>query len=68
MCFVFYRITEVATVITRDNNISYFTINRERGEKISCNEIIKGILMTHIALCFIQYRSEVSNIRGTRSP
>ena len=35
MCFVFYRITEVATIITRDNDISYFTTNRERGEKFS---------------------------------
>ena len=34
MCFVFYRITEVATVIARDNNISYFTTKRERGKNV----------------------------------
>ena len=38
MCFVFYRITEQATSITRDNNISYFTTKRERGKKCSFNK------------------------------
>ena len=37
MCFIFYRITEGATIITRDNNVSYFTIKREGGKKCSFN-------------------------------
>ena len=37
MCFIFYRITEEATIITRDNNVSYFTIKREGGKKCSFN-------------------------------
>ena len=41
MWFVLYRITEGATIITRDNNISYFTIKRERGKKCSFNREYK---------------------------
>ena len=41
MCFRFYRITETVTVITRDNNTSYFTSKRERGDKFSFNRQYK---------------------------
>ena len=42
---------------------------REKEERnVHLTENIKGMLTTHIALYFIGYRSEVSDVGGKRSP
>ena len=50
MCFVFNRVTEGATIITRDNNIYQFTTKRERGRNVHLIENIKGILTIYSSL------------------
>ena len=66
MCFIFFRITKGATIITRDNNVSYFTIKREGGKKCSFNREHKRYInnmYSSLLLSIVDLRSRILEVR-----